>query len=155
MYNNGDADFIELQNTSHDTTLDLSNLSITDGVQFTFAHSNVTSLLPGDFVLIIKSQTDFQNQYGTTLNNRIAGQFENTSLSNGGENIRIEDTMQGIIVEFEYNDTSDWPQGADGQGYSMVPNAWAMDTQPDGSLNYGVSWKQSQNKGGSPAHPEP
>ncbi|MBW8016750.1 MAG: hypothetical protein FVQ82_11230 [Planctomycetes bacterium] len=155
MYNNGDADFIELQNTSHDTTLDLSDLSITDGVQFTFAQSNVTSLLPGEFVLIIKSQTDFQNQYGTTLNNRIAGQFEDTSLSNGGENIRIEDTMQGIIVEFEYNDTSDWPQGADGQGYSMVPNAWAMDTQPDGILNYGVSWKQSQNKGGSPAHPEP
>ena len=66
MYNNGDAEFIELQNTGT-ATLDLTAVSFTSGVTFAFDGSDVESLAAGAFVLVIKDQDEFEDQYGTEL----------------------------------------------------------------------------------------
>ncbi|MBN2844082.1 MAG: lamin tail domain-containing protein, partial [Sedimentisphaerales bacterium] len=65
MYNNGEADFIEFQNISSNTTLDLSTITIEGGVTFSFANSSVTSLAPGEFVLVVRDKTAFATAYGT------------------------------------------------------------------------------------------
>lgn len=157
MYNNGDAEFIELQNTGT-TTLDLEAVSFTNGIEFAFDGSAVESLAPGAFVLVIKDQGEFEAQYGTSLNSLIAGEFTDGSLSNSGETLKLEDIWDGTIVEFEYNDARGWPAAADGAGHSLIPMAAAIDTsQPLRVLNYGGNWRQSTYIGGSPgaADPEP
>ena len=157
MYNNGDAEFIELQNTGT-TTLDLTAVSFTSGVTFAFDGSAIESLAPGAFVLVVKEQDDFEEQYGTGYNSLIAGEFTSGSLSNGGETIKMEDLWDGTIVEFEYNDGRGWPMAADGAGHSLVPLAAAIDpSQPLRVLNFGGNWRQSTTIGGSPgaADPEP
>ncbi|MEN8127146.1 MAG: lamin tail domain-containing protein [Planctomycetota bacterium] len=155
MYNNGDADFIELENISDSNTLDLSDVSITDGVTFSFAGSGVTTLAPGDFVLVVKDQAAFEAQYGTGLNSKIAGTFVDSSLSNGGEVIKVEDYWNGTIIDFEYNDSRGWPIVADGAGHSIVPLSLAMEEQSLGTLDYGANWRQSSYIGGSPGTEDP
>ncbi|MHC4950235.1 MAG: lamin tail domain-containing protein, partial [Planctomycetota bacterium] len=155
MYNNGDAEFIELKNTGT-TPLDLSAVTFTNGVTFAFAGSNVESLSAGQYVLLIKNQAAFEDQYGTSLNSLIAGEFVDSSLSNSGENIKLEDNWDGTIVEFEYNDARGWPLAADGAGHSLVPFAAAIDpSQPLSVLNYGGNWRQSTYIGGSPGADDP
>jgi hypothetical protein len=155
MYNNDDADFIELQNTGT-TTLDLTDVSFTNGVAFAFAGSNVESLAPGAFVLVIKDQTAFEAQYGTSLNSIIAGTFVDSGLSNSGERLKLEDTWDGTIVEFEYNDARGWPLAADGAGHSLVPLSAAIDpSQPLRVLNFAGNWRQSTYIGGSPGAADP
>lgn len=154
MYNNGDAEFIELYNTGA-TTLDLAAVSLTSGVTFTFAGSAVETLAPGEYVLVIKDQDEFESQYGTAYNSRIAGTYSG-SLSNGGENIKLEDSWDGTIAEFEYNDARGWPLAADGAGHSLVPLAAAIDpSQPFKVLNFGGNWRPSTYIGGSPAAADP
>ncbi len=155
MYNNGDAEFIELQNTGT-TTLDLDAVSFTSGVAFAFDGSAIESLAPGAFVLIVKDQDEFEEQYGTGYNSLIAGEFASGSLSNSGETIKMEDLWDGTIVEFEYNDGRGWPIAADGAGHSLVPLAAAIDpSQPHSALNFGGNWRQSTTIGGSPGAADP
>jgi lamin tail-like protein/CotH protein len=145
---NDEFEFIELQNVG-DETLDLSTVSLTDGVTFDFAGSDVTTLGPGQFVLVVRSRDAFLARYGVALGNLIAGEYQG-QLSNGGENVKLEDFWNGTIAEFEYSDGRGWPLAADGTGHSLVPLAEAILEQPVGSLNYGGNWRASATMGGSP-----
>ena len=147
MYNNGNAEFIELKNIGA-TILDLSDVSITSGVDFSFPDGRM--LAADDFVLVIKDQGEFEAQYGTGLNSKIAGTFVDSSLSNGGETVKLEDFWNGTIIEFEYNDGRGWPLAADGGGHSLIPLGLAIEDQPDGILDYGGNWRHSTYIGGSP-----
>jgi hypothetical protein len=149
-YNNDDFEFIELKNISTTTTLDLSTVSITDGVDFGFAGSNVTSLGPGEFVIVVSNQAAFESRYGTDLSSRIAGTYEG-NFANGGEDVEISDTWNGVVVSFTYNDNNDWPQAADGEGHSLVPKNWrTMEDLQAGILNDPSSWRASSYINGSP-----
>ena len=152
MYNNGDAEFIELKNIGA-TILDLSDVSITRGVDFSFPDGRM--LAAGDFVLVIKDEGEFEAQYGTGLNSKIAGTFVDTSLSNGGETVKVEDFWNGTIIEFEYNDGRRWPLAADGGGHSLIPLGLTIEDQPDGILDYGGNWRASTYIGGSPGADDP
>lgn len=154
MYNNGDADFIELKNTGP-TVLDISGVSITSGVTFSFAKGNVTTLAPGDFVLVVKDTSSFRQQYGTGLDDKIAGNVADGNFSNSGEKIKIEDTWNGTIVEFEYSDGRGWPLAADGAGHSLIPQDDAIAGQRLGILDFGGNWRQSTYIDGSPGSDDP
>ncbi len=154
MYNLGDAEFMEFKNTSPNTTIDISNVSISGGVDFDFAGSSITSLAPGEFVLVVKDQGDFEDYYGTGFSSRIAGEYDG-KLSNGGEDLKIEDFWNGTLFEFEYNDGRGWPIAADGSGHSLVPVDGAIEDQPNGTLDYGDNWRASSYIGGSPAADDP
>ncbi len=151
---NNEFEFIELKNCSVDKILDLSAVSFTSGVTFSFAGSAVTTLNPGQFVLVVKNAAAFDSRY-PGLSSRIAGTYTG-SLSNSGEVIKLEDTWNGTLAEFEYNDGRGWPIAADGTGHSLVPlpNAIVVG-RPSSTLNYGGNWRQSAYIGGSPAADDP
>lgn len=152
-YNNDDFEFIELKNTGS-TTLDLTYVSFTDGITFDFNDSNVTSLDPCDFALVVSNQPAFESRYGTGLSSKIAGTYTG-HLANGGEHIELSDYWNGIITEFGYEDGRGWPLAADGAGHSIVPVNSAIAGQPYGSLKYGANWRASTYINGSPGADDP
>jgi hypothetical protein len=144
----GLAEFVELLNISSSVTLDLSGVRFTQGVEFDFTGSAITSLPPGGRVLVVRDLAAFNAAYGT--NCPVAGVFANGSaLSNGGELIKLEDASNGTIREFAYDDVAPWPAGTDA-GYSLV--LIAPETNPDPAL--ATNWCASVRLGGSPGWPD-
>ncbi len=141
----GLAEFIELLNISSSVTLNLKEVRFTQGVEFNFTGSTITSLPPGARVLIVRDLGAFQAVHGP--GRPVAGVFANGSaLSNGGESIKLEDADNGTVREFTYNDEPPWPSGPDGAGYSLV--LIAPQTNPDQAL--ATNWRSSARPGGSP-----
>jgi hypothetical protein len=153
MYNPADADidngepavdndsfeFIELQNIGAET-IDLSLVSFTDGIDFTFENFELPG---GRYVVIVQDRDAFESRYGPAVN--IAGEYAGR-LNNGGERIRLEDATGRVILEFSYED--DWYDITDGDGFSLTivdpanpdPNSWGVKD----------SWRASEYIGGSP-----
>jgi len=141
----GDAqqfEYLELQNTSSDTTLNLNGVSFTRGIAFNFTGSSVTTLLPGQTVLVVRNTALFTARYGSGFN--IAGQFDG-ALDNAGETLRLEDASGEKILEFAYNDS--WYPLTDGLGFSLV----IVDAQADWKTwDNKTSWRASGAFNGSP-----
>jgi hypothetical protein len=152
-YDNEEYEFIELKNTGPNT-LDLTYVSFTDWGTFDFNDSNVTSLAPGGFVLVVANQSAFESRYGTGQSSKIAGNYIG-SLANGGENVTLQDYYNGIIADFEYGDGRGWPPAADGAGHSLVPLDSAIPPEPEGTLKYGGNWRMSTYMHGSPGAENP
>lgn len=152
---NDEFEYIELKNISDDI-LDLTEVSFTEGITFSFAGSDVNTLGPGEFVLVVRNETAFNSRY-PGLSDRIAGSYDVTDqkLSNSGEVVKLEDFWNGTIADFDYNDGYGWPLSADGGGHSMVPLTSALPGQPDGSLRYCGNWRQSAYINGSPGEDDP
>ena len=148
------SEFIEFRNISQTVTLDLAGVRITDGPSevFDFTDSGVTSLAPGQFVLVVGNANDFAAAYPNVNPTTLAGVFAG-NLSNRGETIRIEDADNRTILEFRYqdgrdDDESNWHPTTDGDGYSLV----IVDAKANiDAWNRGTSWRPSQQLGGSPA----
>ena len=136
---NGDAEFIELLNTSASEIIDLGRVRFIRGIDFTFPAN--TSLAAGERILVIKNNTAFEVVYGT--GKPIAGNFENaTTLSNAGERITLEGKAGNILIDFTYSSTFPWPPAANGLGRSIVltnysnssnPSFWRPSTQDRGN----------------------
>lgn len=140
----GLAEFIELVNTSTSTTLDLNGIRFTEGVEFDFTGSAVTSLAPGEHVLVVRNQASFEAVHGTSL--PVAGIFANaTALSNSSDDLKLEDADNNTILEFSYDDGAPWPEAAD-EGFSLVlidPSSGPDPSDP-------ASWRGSAYNGGAP-----
>ena len=145
---NDDFEFLELINTSANITLDLNGVVISQGFAdpFAFAESQVTSLAPGERVLIVHDLIGFEARYGAGLN--VAGTFVG-SLSNGGENVKVDDANGSTVVDFAYDDGLLWAQSADGVGSSLMLNDLAT---PADQLSKYYSWRASGEWGGSPGN---
>lgn len=114
-----DFEYMELTNISDDLTLDLTNVRFTKGADFDFAGSAVTSLGPGECVLVVKSIAAFEERYGTGL--PVAGEWDiEQNLSNGGEQIKLSYGAGTAIHDFEYDDKAPWPTEPDGDGPALV-----------------------------------
>ena len=150
---NGLAEFIELMNISNAVTLDLTGVRFTDGIDFDFTTGNITSLAPGERVLVVREVNAFELEFGSDL--PVAGTFnEGGALGNGGESIKLEDAQNGTIRQFEYNDKAPWPTTADGGGDSLV--LLAPESAPDHQLP--ASWVSAApspgTSGGFSGNPE-
>lgn len=145
---NDEFEFIELKNIG-DQRLDLSHVSLTDGVGFAFGEGRVTLLNPGQFVLVVRNEQAFLARYGSDLAALVAGEYTGR-LSNGGEKVRLEDFWSGLIAEFSYDNGPDWPEAADGAGHSLVPVASALLEYNPGVLNDPGKWRASAQVHGSP-----
>jgi hypothetical protein len=147
---NSDAqqfEYLELKNISSSTTINLTGVRFTNGVDFNFTGSAVTSLAPGQIVLVVHNQSAFTARYGSGYS--IAGQYSG-SLNNGGETLRLEDAVGEKILEFAYD--NNWYPITDGLGFSLVivnENAswdtWGLKS----------SWRASGNINGSPGTTDP
>ena len=156
-YVNDDFEYVELENISATQTLDLTGVRFTDGINFDFTASNVTSLAPGAKVLVVSNLAAFQSRYGTGLNAIIAGQYGVVTatdlaplhLSNSGEKITLVDSVGETVLSFTYSD--DWFKQTDGSGNSLVIRDPAGDRslwdQPEG-------WFASHSASGSPGSDE-
>ena len=142
-----DFEYIELQNISNALTLDLTNVSLEQGVNYTFFTGAITTLAPGARMLVVRNINAFNFRYGA--GKPITGAWNTGDrLSNNGERVRIifGATTTDPIKEFSYKTIAPWPAGADVQGYSMVlinpPLA------PNHAL--GTSWRASVRLNGTP-----
>ena len=133
-----ELEFIELKNTGS-TTLDLSGLSFTDGIEFTFPEG--TTLAPNSFVVLASNMDEFNSFYGFPANFGYSG-----SLSNGGEKIDLKTATGDIVISFTYSDEEPWPKEADGEGYSLV----SLEQNPTGDPKNVEYWTISKYENGSP-----
>ena len=146
---NDDYEFIELRNIGQEI-LDLAYVSFVDGITFDFNDSNVTSLNPGDFVLVVRNRNSFESRYGTSLSDKIAGEYKDNlqnSLQNSGEKVKLVDFWNGTIAEFEYKDG--WYPITDGGGFSLTminPGENAMYGSDEGLVAH---WKFDDGSGGT------
>ncbi len=139
-----DFEFIEVHNNG-DAALDLQYVRFTKGIDFDFAGSAITTIEPDGYVLVVSNQEAFESRYGTGL--PVAGVYEDSQLSNGGERIKLSYGAGSPIRDFTYQDDEEWPQEADGDGQSLVvqgePNA-------DESYDLPAFWRASSERHGSP-----
>jgi hypothetical protein len=159
---NDDFEFIEIQNVGAQT-LDLTGIRFTKGIDFDFPDG--TQIAPGAHLLIVKNIAAFESRYGPDL--PIAGSYGGDNLSNGGEQIKLSLGAGTAILDFTYRDSSPWPTGTDGDGFSLslllpaslpdhtLPTSWRISTAPNGTPNqddtqtYG-SWAIANNVTGLP-----
>jgi hypothetical protein len=115
------AEFVELVNASASVTLDLTGVSFSAGVDFDFTGAAITTLAPGERVLVVRDLAAFTAAYGSSAAARAAGVFANlTALSNGGERLKLDDATGSTVFDLTYSDLAPWPAAADGGGPSLV-----------------------------------
>ena len=153
MYNpagSDDGEFIELHNRGA-VALDLSPLSLSDGVTFAFGGSAVTHLPPGAYVLVVRDLAGFAALYDTNAL-LVAGEYGG-SLANGGERLAFAGAYGEEVLSLTYDDTRGWPLAADGAGHALVP--LSLDGQDTGALNHGRNWRAGTYMHGSPGAADP
>jgi hypothetical protein len=136
----GDFEFVEVGNVGAEP-VDLTGVRLGAGIEFSFEGSAVTSLGPGEFVVVPKSIPVFEARYGSGI--RVAGEYSG-SLSNAGEEVSLLYGHQSIH-SFVYDDA--WYPKTDGAGHSLVP------VDPGGSpssWNDPSAWRESLEMLGSP-----
>jgi hypothetical protein len=149
MYNptgGGDLEFVEIMNIGP-VALDLSDVRFTKGIDFDFAGSNITSIDPGERVLVVKSLASFEAEYGAGLS--VAGEYQfstSSSLSNSGEQLKLSFGAGSAIRDFVYDDDLPWPTSPDGEGSSLV----LIDPFSDPDHGVAASWRPSALAGGNP-----
>ncbi|MFO1498751.1 MAG: lamin tail domain-containing protein [Verrucomicrobiota bacterium] len=137
-----DFEFIELKNTGTQT-LSLIGFRFTRGIDYTFtAGSGVTSLNPGDYVVLVKNRTAFLSRYPAVT--RIGGEYTG-SLNNAGERLTLEGPVQEPIADFTYQ--NQWFPATDGGDFSLV----VANEKGGEDLSFRDSWRVSAASGGSPA----
>ena len=141
MYHPADTntEYIELKNIGTES-INLNMVEFTKGVDFVFGDVVVPA---GGYVLIVQDIDAFTDKYGGDP--IVAGQYTG-SLDNGGENIRLKDPLDNIILEFEYKDG--WYELTDGSGFSLsIRDAASTDIT---LWNTKSGWRSSAFSGGSP-----
>ena len=136
----GDSlEFLELKNVGS-TELDLGSLEVTDGVVYQFPED--ATLEAGKFYVIAISAAKFEAVYGFEPDGVYTG-----VLSNSGESITIKDVeFNEVVLNQMYADSGDWPDRADGKGFSLVS---ATVDPPKDSIG-AAFWMRSARLGGSP-----
>ena len=132
----GNLEFVELHNTAPYPE-DLSGWKFKGGIDYTFPPGTV--IKGGGYLVIAAVPGDVQAAYGISVTGPWSG-----SLSNGGEQFRLENENGGTVVELTYNDEAPWPIGAAGLGHSLVLS------RPSYGENSPRAWTASSVLGGSP-----
>ena len=133
-------EFVEIYNSSLTGTVNLSGMQFDDGITFTFGN---VELGPGERAVVAKDTIAFQARYGTSI--RVLGEYgADTSLSNGGEQVILVDSVGEVIHDFTYSDDAPWPVSADGDG----PSLEVVDV--DGDYSDPANWRASATIGGTP-----
>jgi len=140
-----DFEFVELYNTS-DETIELAGLKFTEGIDFDFAGSGVTTLGPHEYVVIAKNPAAFEARYGSGIH--VAGCFTG-QLRNQGERLTLRnDWLDETVLDFRYDDGGNWPGRADGKGASLDLKA-PRETDPE-DFDKSSAWRSSIAFGGTP-----
>jgi len=124
-------EFIEFYNNSS-FTADLQGYTFTQGVVHTFG---TTAIAPGGYYVIAGDSAGFHNVFGQAPD----AVWASGALSNGGEDITLQDPFGVTIDSVDYSDSGAWPSSADGNGPSIVLCDWMVDQ------NDGANWSASMS----------
>lgn len=130
-------EYIEVKNIGA-TALPLAGMKSTRGVTFTFPDAVLGA---GQHALVVGSLAGFQSRYGSGHN--VVGEYTG-SLSDDGENLRLQGQLGEVIHDFEYDE---WYPTTDGLGFSLVI---VDENGPLVSWSERESWRPSGLLGGSP-----
>jgi hypothetical protein len=140
-------EYVELKNTSPTVTLNLTNVRLIAGIEFNFTGGAMTTLAPGQRVLLVRNLAAFTARHGSGL--PVAGQFTG-ALDNAGETLRLDDATGEKVLEFAYNNA--WHPITDGLGFSLVILDESAPWQTWGDR---LSWRASGSLNGSPGLADP
>ncbi|MFM1768533.1 MAG: hypothetical protein RJA22_1062 [Verrucomicrobiota bacterium] len=120
-----DAEFVELFNTSSNTTFDLSGFDF-DGLDYTFPAGSI--IAPRTYLVLAKNRPAFASAYGVTI--PVHDQFEG-NLQSGGEtlslikpaltNAFLTNATAVVIDRVRYEEDLPWPRGS-----NNVPTAASL-----------------------------
>ncbi len=133
-----DFEFVELKNTSSHAIY-LSGAYFSEGIDFSFPEGS--QIKPGEFIVLTDNSADFFTHYGFDAYDNYAGQ-----LNNDGEDVVLLSNSNDTICTAKFNDGIEWPQKADGGGYSLV-TALASPTNDPRKV---ADWVLSAEINGSP-----
>jgi len=143
--NRDDFEFVELKNTGS-APIDLRSVRFTKGIDFDFGGSEIESLDPGEYALVVKSQAAFEARYGSLL--PVAGEYADDNLRNSGERLKLSFGAGSAIHDINpYSDSLPWPPAADGE-FSLVLRGVDGASSPD--HNDPESWRISRYSAGTP-----
>jgi hypothetical protein len=138
-----DFEFIELLNTGS-SNISLNGVRFTAGVFFDFSTATITNLAPAQRALVVANASAFAFRYGTNL--PVAGAYTG-HLDNKGEEVRLVDAWNNVILDFTYYPGTGWPTAADGGGSSLE----VLDV--NAAYNDPRNWQASPLAGGTPGFP--
>jgi hypothetical protein len=142
--NGNDLEFLELKNAGTNA-LDLSGLTFTSGITFTF--TNGTVLDPGQFLVLARNSTALATKYpGVGVQGIFSGQ-----LDNAGELLTLSHALGATVFSVSYDDQLPWPVLPDIADFSLVPRDPGVSQAPEA----GSSWRASAYPGGSPGADDP
>jgi len=124
----------------------LDEVKLTEGIYYEFAAGAGLYLGPNDCMVILKNEDAFAERYNTGRGMYTAPGVYTGSLGNAGEKIKLEDSANNTILEFDYDD--DWYEITDGGGFSLTIRD-ANNSELNSWDNKG-SWRTSVYKDGSP-----
>ncbi|HUF63688.1 MAG TPA: FG-GAP-like repeat-containing protein [Verrucomicrobiales bacterium] len=149
-------EFVELHNNGP-VPLDLTNITVTGDIRFSFLeHAVIRQVPPGGYLLAVRNLSAFTLRYGPDL--PVAGQwctpFACGDLSQKADEpgllgLRYREVEQ--LAEFRFADRNPWPGLADGDGYSV--ELLDAGSRPDHADP--AAWGSSVDWGGSPGRPRP
>ena len=140
-FDNDDFEFVELRNIGTQS-FNLAGVHFNEGISYAFGNH---SLEPGERIIVARDLDAFAARYGNDLAADVVGPFTSGALSNGGENLKLEDVDNGTILEFKFDD--DWYTNTDGDGFSLVVRDAGVETSRWGKKN---TWRASEFTGGTP-----
>ena len=150
-----DYEFVELKNISSQTALDLTGVTFTKGISYSFPAGAV--LAPGSLLLVTRASdlAAFRNYYGVPSNVAVYGPYSD-KLDNEGEALALSTAGGGEeLIAFDFDNSRGWPLAAQGGGHSLTPKSSAIAGEPGGSLDYCGNWTSSAYLKGSPGRNEP
>jgi len=145
MYNpagTNETEFIELFNAGSDS-IELGPVRFSAGVTFDFSLGSVSTLGPGERVLVVQNLAAFAAAYATN-GLRIAGAYSG-KLDNAGEKVELSHTYFGVLQSFDYED--DWYPQTDGEGLSLTIRGIHADRE---LWDMKEGWKAGSSYKGSP-----
>lgn len=137
-----DFEFIEIFNSHPTDAISLLNMSLANGLSFTFGND---SLVAGEYGLVVEDVASFEARYG--LGHNILGEWSG-GVSNSGETIELRDGLGELIMSVSYADENPWSEAPDGDGATLeLVDPLAT---PAEELGKWYRWRASTEFGGSP-----
>lgn len=123
-------EFLEIYNNGADA-VDLTGYHFSKGIEYEFG---AVTMQPNEYLLVAVNSAAIQAAFGVT-----AYQWTGGALSNGGEDLELQDAANNIIDFVSYDDALPWDTLADGYGPSLTL------CNPNVDNNVAENWTHSVN----------
>lgn len=145
--NSDDFEWIELKNIGT-RTVNTFEMSFPAGYPFERQlRLQPKTLAPGESALVVKNRAAFLARYGASLSVKIAGEWQEGTLDDSGEEIRLMARDASAIQTFAYDDSNGWPDRADGKAATLEFIGTAF-TNTD--YTTAANWRSSAEINGTP-----